>query len=180
MRRSSPGNEFSAPSIALNAFKAAATSAMWEEARKWRRFASTLAGRSQGDLFRTCAARTTLWPDRPNAATSSRTCTDAPLRPSTGTPRSGHKYRIFMAFASGSPRGGATTTPSPQLDGGAKEHCVKMPLTRELVDCRLHSPRRLCGVRQGVEPIQRGIAPAGSQQFIMRPTLHASAAFDVN
>ncbi len=39
--------------------------------------------------------------------------------------------------------------------------------------------RRLCGVRQCVEPIQCGIAPAGSQQFIVRPTLNDSAAFEV-
>src|SRR5439155_2414302 len=86
-------------SIVLNAVNAAAASLMCEGARKWSRSASAPAGFSQGDLFRICAARTTWWPARLNAATNSRTCTDAPLRPSTGTPRSGHKYRIFTEIS---------------------------------------------------------------------------------
>src|SRR3712207_2990140 len=59
--------------------------------------ASRFAGSSHGDLLRSGAASTTECPARPNAAISSRTCTEAPFRPRTGMPRSGQTYRILTS-----------------------------------------------------------------------------------
>src|SRR3712207_5839584 len=58
---------------------------------------SRFAGSSHGDLLRSGAASTTECPARPNAAISSRTCTEAPFRPRTGMPRSGQSYRILTS-----------------------------------------------------------------------------------
>src|SRR3712207_3808473 len=58
---------------------------------------SRFAGSSHGDLLRSGAASTTECPARPNAAISSRTCTEAPFRPRTGMPRSGQRYRILTS-----------------------------------------------------------------------------------
>src|SRR5215212_6871171 len=58
---------------------------------------SSFAGSSHGDLLRSGAASTTECPARPNAAINSRTCTEAPLYPRTGMPRSGQRYRILTS-----------------------------------------------------------------------------------
>src|SRR3712207_5537010 len=58
---------------------------------------SRFAGSSHGDLLRSGAASTTGCPARPNAAISSRTCTEAPFRPRTGMPRSAQRYRILTS-----------------------------------------------------------------------------------
>src|SRR5437667_857724 len=42
----------------------------------------------------------------------------------------------------------------------------------------LEWPRQLRAGRQCMEPIQRGIMPAGSHQFVVRPTLNDAAAFE--
>src|SRR5262245_48503578 len=57
------------------------------------------AGSSHGDRFSSGAARITEWPARASAAARLRTWIDAPLRPRTGMPRSGQRYRILMAVS---------------------------------------------------------------------------------
>src|SRR3989454_9563006 len=134
MRRSSPGNTFCTPSSSLNDFRARDAFSASTPGGMWRSVASPVAGFSHGDLLRTGATRATECPARPNAATSPRTCADAPFRPRTGIPRSGQRYAILTAMSSvvGSATGQellAELTEDPQgpVQGDQVEQIARSP-----------------------------------------------------
>src|SRR5574341_276929 len=98
MRRNSPGKEFSTPTVSLNAFSAQTDSKTFSLGARDNSRAFVGAGSSHGDLLSSEAARITECPALVSAETIERTCTDAPFRPRAGMPRSGHRYRIFIAL----------------------------------------------------------------------------------